>query len=80
MQKHQEVFNRLKKIIKKINDYSQPIKYDDNYMEIKFDTDDNTSLNKIIYIPTITIIIRSITKSENKYYPQVFLDDCLYQT
>ena len=80
MQKHQEVFNKLKEIIKKINDYSQPIKYDDNYMEIKFDTDDNTSLNKIIYIPTITIIIRSITKSENKYYPQVFLDDCLYQT
>ena len=42
-------------------------------------THDNTPLNKIIYLPTITIIIRSITKKDSKYYPQVFLDDCLYQ-
>ena len=35
IQKYQEVFDRLKEIIKKLNDYSQPIKYDDNYMKIK---------------------------------------------
>ena len=38
MQKYQEVFNGIKEIIKKINDYNQPIKYDDNYMKIKFNT------------------------------------------
>ena len=59
------VFDRLKEIIKNINDYSQPIKYDDNYMKIKFNTDDNIPLNKIIYLPTITITIRSITKKDN---------------
>ena len=31
-------------------------------MKIKFNTDDNIPLNKIIYFPTITIIIRSVTK------------------
>ena len=62
MQKYQEVFDGIKEIIKKINDYSYPIKYDDNYMKIKFNTDDNIPLNKIIYFPTITIIIRSVTK------------------
>ena len=36
VQKYQEVFDGIKEIIKKINDYSQPIKYDDNYMKIKF--------------------------------------------
>ena len=61
MQKYQEVFDVIKEIIKKINDYSQPIKYDDNYMKIKFNTDDNIPLNKIIYFPTITIIIKSVT-------------------
>ena len=76
MQKYQEVFNGIKEIIKKINDYNQPIKYDDNYMKIKFNADDNILLNKIIYFPTITIIIRSITKKDDKYYPQLFLDDC----
>ena len=62
MQKYQEVFDGIKEIIKKINDYSQPIKYDDNYMKIKFNTDANIPLNKIIYFPTITIIIRSVTQ------------------
>ena len=55
-QKYQEVFNGLKEIIKKINDYNQPIKHDDNYMKIKFNTDDTIALNKIIYFSTITVI------------------------
>ena len=78
MQKYQEVFDGIKEIIKKINDYGQTIKYDDNYMKIKFNTDDYIPLNKIIYISTITITIRSVTKKDDKYYPQLLLDDCLY--
>ena len=62
IQKYQEVFNGIKEIIKKVNDYNQPIKYDDNYMKIKFNTDDNIPLNKIICFSTITIMIRCITK------------------
>ena len=62
MEKYQEAFDGIKEIIKKVNDYGQPIKYDDNYIKIKFNTDDNVPLNKIIYFPTITIIIRSVTK------------------
>ena len=79
MQKYQEVFDGIKETIKKIADYGQPVKFDDNYMKIKFNIDDNTPLNKIIYFHTITIIIRSITKKDDKYYPQLFLDDCLYE-
>ena len=79
MQKCQEVFDGIKEITKTINDYGQPIKYDDNYMKIKFNTDDNIPLNKFIYLSTITIIIRSVTKKDDKYYPQLFLDDCLYE-
>ena len=44
-------------------------------MKIKFNTDDNIPQNKIIPFPTITIIIRSVTKKDDKYYPQLFLDD-----
>ena len=66
-------------MIKKINDNSQPIKYDDSYMKIKFNTDDNIPLNKIIYFPTITIIRRSVKQKDGKYYPQLFLDECLYE-
>ena len=69
MQKYQDVFNGIKEIIKKINDYSQPMKYDDNYMKIKFNTNENIPLNKIIHFPTITIIIRSATQKDGKYCP-----------
>ena len=79
MQKYQDFFNGIKEIITKINGYSQPKKYDDKYMKIKFNTDDNIILNKIMYFPTITIIIRSVTQKEGQYYPQLFLDDCLYE-
>ena len=79
MQKYQEVFDGIREVIKIISYYSQPIKYDDNYMKIKFNTDDNIPLNKIIYFPTINIIIRFVTIKDDKYYPQLFLDDCLYE-
>ena len=69
MQNIQKVFDEIKKIIKKINDYNYPIKYDDNYMKIKLNTNDNIILKKIIYFPTIIIIIRSITQKDGKYYP-----------
>ena len=46
-------------------------------MKIKFNTDDNIPLNKIIYFPTITI--RSVTQKDGKYYLQLFLDEYLYE-
>ena len=79
MQKYQDIFDEIKEIIKKINHYGQPIKYYENYMKIKFNTDDNILLIKIIYFPRITIIIRSVTQKDGKYYPQLSLDECLYE-
>ena len=48
-------------------------------MKIKFNKNDNIIPNKIIYFPTITIIIRSVTQKDGKCYPQLLLDDCLYE-
>ena len=79
MQKYQGFFDGIKEIIKNKNDYSYPIKYDENYMKVKFNTNDNIILNKIIYFSTITITIKSVTQKDGKYYPQLFLGDCLYE-
>ena len=27
----------------------------------------------------LTVIVRSVFEEDGKYYPQVFLDDCLYE-
>ena len=48
-------------------------------MKIKFDSDDQLPLNKTIETPTITIAVIAIFLENNKYYPQVFLDECLYK-
>ena len=46
-------------------------------MKIKFDSDDILPLNKTIEIPIVTIAVRVAFHENNKYYPQVFLDECL---
>ena len=44
LKKYNEVFDGIKDCIKKINDNHN--KYDKNYIEIKFNTDDDIPLNK----------------------------------
>ena len=77
LKKHNQVFYGIKYHIKKIN--NNDIKYDKDYMKIKFNTDDNIPLNKVLYFPTITVMIRCVLEKDGKYYPQVYLDECLYQ-
>ena len=48
-------------------------------MKIKFDSDDNLPLNKILKFCVLTISIRNIFEKEREYYPHIFLDDCLYE-
>ena len=48
-------------------------------MKIKFDTDGDLPLNKQIKFPTMTIVVRSGFEDESKYYPQVYMDECLYE-
>ena len=48
-------------------------------MKIKFDSDDNLPLNKTIAIPLMATVVRAVFHKNNKYYPQVFLDECLYK-
>ena len=47
-------------------------------MNIKFNSDDELSLNKAIEIPSMIIVAKAVFH-KNKYYPQVFLDECLYK-
>ena len=49
-------------------------------MKIKFDSDDELPLNKTIDIHSMIIVVRAIFHESNKYYSQVFSDECLYKT
>ena len=48
-------------------------------MKIKFNSNDDILLNKVLNFPTIAVIIRKIFEKDGKCYPQIFLDECLYE-
>ena len=49
--------------------------YDEKHIKIKFNADDNLPLNKILKLHNLTLVVRSVSQEDNKYYPQVFLDE-----
>ena len=48
-------------------------------MKIRFKSNDDLPLNKPIKLRLLTIIIRSVFSEDGKFYPQLFLDDALYE-
>ena len=56
----------------KFNEYSR------EYNVIKFKSDDILKFGCTINVNTATIIIKSVFKDDSYYYPQIYLDNCLY--
>ena len=48
-------------------------------MKIRFKTNDDLPLSKIIKIHVCVVIVSSIFKEDNEYHPQVLLHDCFYE-
>ena len=48
-------------------------------MKIKFNSDGNLPLNKTLKLHDMTIVIRSGFEEHGKFYPQVYLGECLYE-
>ena len=70
-------FLGLNNILKKIE--GNEVIFSSDHDKIKFLTDDSHPLSKLIYFPTITVVIRCVFKQNGVFYRQVYLDDCLYQ-
>ena len=75
--KKYNVFNGIRDKIKEIN--SNECEYEKDYMKIKFNSDDDLPLNKSLKFRLMTITIRYVFEEDGKLYPQVFLDDTLYE-
>ena len=78
LKKYIKLWDEIKYHIQTIN-ASEFGEYDKDYMKIKFDSDDNLPLNKILKFSVLKIIIRSVFENDGKYYPQIFLNGCLYE-
>ena len=79
LKKYTELWDGLRKEIETIN-RGKKFEYAKDFMEIKFDTDDDLPLNKPLKFPTMTIVFRSDFDEDGKFYPIIYLDECLYES
>ena len=77
LNKYNDTWDGIRDKIKEVS--SGECDYEKDYMKIKFNSDDNLPLNKPLKFHNMTITIRSVFKEDGKLYPQVFLDDALYE-
>ena len=74
--KYTKFWDEIKYLMKIIHS-GEAGEYRKDLMKVKFNSDDNLPLNKILKLHNITIVIKSVFQEDGKYYPQVFLDECL---
>ena len=77
-EEYEEVWCRIKSEIKKLNGKKELL-YEKNYARIRINTDDDLPLNKELKFPTLAIIIRCVLQKDEKLYPEIYLDECLYE-
>ena len=74
--KYADVWDGIKNKIKAI--IGDECDYEKDYMTIKFYSEDDLPLNKVLKFQIMTIIIRCVIE-DGKLYSQLFLDDTLYE-
>ena len=76
--KYEEVFSGIRSEIKMLNGGKEQF-YGKNYVKIRVNTDNNILLNKKLKFPSLAIIIRCAFEESGRLYPQIYLDECLYE-
>ena len=76
--KYKEVWESVKKETETING-GEKIEYGKDFEKIRFEPNVDLPMNKPIKLGLLTIIIRSVFSEGGKCYPQLFLDDALYE-
>ena len=76
--KYEEIFSGIRSEIETLNG-GKELFCEKNYARIGVNTDDDLPLNKPLKFPTLTIIIRCVFQEGEKLYPQIYLDECLYE-
>ena len=77
-EKYEEVWSGIISEIKTLNGGKEMF-YEKNYARIGINTDDDLPLNKHLKFLTLAIIIRCVLQNGKKLYPQIYLDECLYE-
>ena len=77
LKKYAELWDKTKDLIRSVTNNSGD--YDEKYMKMKFNSDDNLPWNKILKLHNLTIVVTSVFQKDKEYYPQDFLYEYLYE-
>ena len=77
-QKNTKKFGKVLKEIETING-GEKIEFGKDFEKIRFESNDDLPLNKPIKLCLLTIIIRSVLSEDGIFYPQLLLDDAIYE-
>ena len=50
------------------------------YYKLRFSSDVDLPLDTLIEFHMLTIVTNCVIEKSNKYYPEIYLDECLYKT
>ena len=77
-EKYEELWSGIRSEIEILNGGGELV-YKKNYSRNGINTDDHLPLNKPMNFLTLTIIIRCVFQEGEKLYPQIYLDEFLYE-
>ena len=73
---YESVWSEINPEIKRING-GEKVSYGKNYCKIGINTEDNLPLKELLKF--LIVNIHLILQTDNKLYPQIYLDECFYE-
>ena len=71
IKKYEDLWSKVRDLISSITNNSND--YDEKYVKINFNLDDELPLNKMIEVCSMIKVNRAVFHENNKYYPQALL-------
>ena len=75
---YERVWFKIRSEIKRING-GEKVFYKKNYRKIDINTEDDLPLKESLKFLTLIVNINLVLQTDNKLYPQIYLDECFYE-
>ena len=66
IKKYEKLWSKIRDLLRSIVKNSDD--YDEKYMKVKFNSNDDLPINKMIEIHKVAIVVRAVFHENNKYY------------
>ena len=73
------VFDKLRKFIKDEITFGNADNKISEYNKLRFSSDVDLPLDTLIEFHMLAIFINCVIEKDNKYYPEIYLDECLHE-